>query len=346
MPASPNLVPLEQAQRPFFLGVDVGGTNIKIGLVDDLGRTLASTSLPTEQEHGPQFAIQRTTKCGQKMLADLGLSRGDVLALGLGTPGTMDIPAGMLLEPPNLPAWSNFPIRDALGAACGLPVTFANDAGAAAFGEFWVGSGKEYHSIVLLTLGTGVGGGIIIGDLSIDGENSHGAECGHMIIDSRPDARRCSCGQLGHLEAYASATALIKRAAEAITAGRQSSLQAALAAGQDLTGRLIAEAAEARDELALELILETADYLSVGIVSLMNIVDPAAVILGGAMNFGGHGTPLGRRFLDRVQTEVRKKSFPVLAKRTVIDFALLGGDAGYIGAAGLARLAQRRQKIV
>lgn len=346
MPASHNPIPLQQAQRPFFLGVDVGGTNIKIGLVDDLGHTLAFSSLPTEQEHGPQFAVQRTARCCQKMLADLGLSVADVLALGLGTPGTMDIPAGMLLEPPNLPAWSNFPIRDALATAIGLPVTFANDAGAAAFGEFWVGSGKEYHSVVLLTLGTGVGGGIIIGDLSIDGENSHGAECGHIIIDSRADARRCSCGQLGHLEAYASATALIKRAAEAISAGRQSSLQASLASGEDLSGRLVAKAAESGDSLALELVLETADYLSIGIVTFMNTIDPAAVILGGAMNFGGHDTPLGRRFLDRIQTEVRKKSFPVLAQRTVIDFARLGGDAGYIGAAGLARLANRKQKIV
>ena len=343
MSQSKSPILLEEAQRPFFLGVDVGGTNIKVGLVDDLGRTLSFGSLPTEQDLGPDFAVQRIARCFQRLIDELGLGRKDVARIGLGTPGTMDIPVGLLLEPPNLPAWCNFPVRDAVAYACGRPVTFANDGGAAAFGEFWVGSGREYRSIVMLTLGTGVGGGIIIGDLSIDGENSHGAECGHIIVDSRPDARMCSCGQSGHLEAYASATALIKRASESLAAGRESTLQDKLAAGKELSGLLLAEAAEENDALSVELVLETADYLSIGIVSLMHTIDPAAVILGGAMNFGGHDTPLGRRFLARIESEVRRMTFPVLAKRTIIDFARLGGDAGYIGAAGLARLAYNRE---
>ena len=117
----------------------------------------------------------------------------------------------MFLQPHNLPHWHYFPIRDCVAEAFGLPTTFANDANAAAYGEFWVGSGQKFHSIVMLTLGTGVGGGIIIGDLSVDGENSHGSECGHIIIDNSPAARMCGCGQPGHLEAYCSATALVKR---------------------------------------------------------------------------------------------------------------------------------------
>ena len=140
------------------------------------------------------------------------------------TPGTMDIPRGMFLQPHNLPHWHYFPIRDCVAEAFGLPTAFANDANAAAYGEFWVGSGQKYHSIVMLTLGTGVGGGIIIGDLSVDGENSHGSECGHIIIDSSPTARMCGCGQPGHLEAYCSATALVKRTQELLANGRASSL--------------------------------------------------------------------------------------------------------------------------
>ena len=138
----------------------------------------------------------------------------EVVAVGLATPGTMDIARGMLLQPHNLPHWWDFGIQDCLRQVCQKPVSFANDANAAAFGEYWVGSGTEHHSIVLFTLGTGVGGGIIIGDFSLDGENSHGGELGHVIIDCNDTARMCGCGQRGHLEAYANARGVVQRALE------------------------------------------------------------------------------------------------------------------------------------
>jgi glucokinase len=333
------ITPLSRARPPFFAGVDVGGTNIKLGLVDDEGRTVAFESTPTHVEQGPQKAVERMDETLRRMAAASALGMEKIAAVGLATPGTMDVPRGMLLEPPNLPGWENFPIRDRFAELCGKKVAFANDANAAAFGEYWVGSGREHHSIVLLTLGTGVGGGIIIGDLSIDGEHSHGSECGHIIIDYNESARMCPCGQPGHLEAYASATSLLKRTEEALAEGRRSSIAARLEQGNELTPLLLAEEAERGDALGLELILETAMYLGVGITSLMHTIDPAAVILGGGMNFGGHETDLGRRFLGRIRQEVSRRAFPVPAQRTVIDFA---GDAGYVGAAGIARVAHRR----
>lgn len=338
-----DIIPLDQAERPLYLGVDVGGTNVKIGLVDERGRSLGKTSLPTHAQRPPEDAVLRIEAAGREFLQGLGLTWADVAAVGLGTPGTMDIPTGMVLEPPNLPAWRHFPIRDRLSAACGRPVAFANDANAAAFGEWWVGTGHAYHSIVLLTLGTGVGGGIIVGDLSIDGENSCGSECGHIIIDFHDDARMCGCGQRGHLEAYASAIAVVKRTEEALQAGRSSALRQRLADGEPLTPLLIAEQAEAGDPLSLEIVLDTARYLGIGVVSLMHTIDPGAVILGGAMNFGGADHPLGARFLERVRQEVRARAFPVPARRTVVEFASLGGDAGYIGAAGIARSVHRKR---
>jgi glucokinase len=254
----------------------------------------------------------------------------------------MDIPKGILIKPTNLKDWNYFPIRDRVAHYCGLPVTFANDANAAAYGEFWVGSGRDFHSMVLFTLGTGIGSGVIIGDLSIDGENSHGAECGHIIIDCSDNARMCGCGQRGHLEAYCSATAVIKRIHEALEAGRQSSLKQRLGQCHDLTPKLLAHEAEAGDALSLEIIAETAKYLGIGIVNLMHTIDPNGVLLGGAMTFGGKETTLGRQFLGWIKEEVARRAFPVLAERTVIDFASLGGDAGYIGAAGMARLDHRK----
>jgi glucokinase len=337
------VVRLDQAQPPFYVGIDLGGTNIKLGVVDDLGRTLVRHSLPTQAERGPEDAAVRMGQAVREMLAKLGLRPEQVARAGLGSPGTMDIPAGLLLTPHNLPGWHNFPLRDRVSHHSGLEVTFANDAAAAAYGEFWVGSGRDFSSLILLTLGTGIGGGIIVGELSIDGEHSHGAECGHIIIDSRDDARICPCGQPGHLEGYASATAVIKRTEEALASGRASSL-ARRAQQEPLTPLMVAQEAEAGDALAMELVLETARYLGIGIVTLIHTIDPTGVLLGGAMTFGGPDAVLGRRFLQRVREEVRRRAFPVLAQRTVIDFASLGGDAGFIGAAGLARLAHRQKR--
>jgi glucokinase len=332
------------AQRPLFLGFDVGGTGIKLGVVDDLGRPLAQTKVPTLEEQGPRDAVARARAAVNEMLGGLGLTIADIAAVGLATPGTMDIPQGIFLEPHNLPHWHYFPIRDCVAEAFGLPTAFANDANAAAYGEFWVGSGQKYHSIVMLTLGTGVGGGIIIGDLSVDGENSHGSECGHIIIDTSPTARMCGCGQTGHLEAYCSATALVKRTQELLTAGRESSLAARIADGTPLTALMIDDEADGGDSLANEVILELGTWLGLGCTSLIHCIDPGAVILGGAMNFGGAEDPTGRRFLEHVRGVVRKHCFPLLAHKTVIDFAKLAGDAGFIGAAGIARIEFHRRK--
>lgn len=329
---------------PFFFGVDVGGTNIKIGLVDDEGRTLAYRKIPTDEPQGPSNAIARIGVELREMIAEVGHTLSDVGSIGLATPGTMDVINGILLEPHNLPHWFNFPIRQTLEDETGVAVVYANDANAAAFGEYWLGSGREFQSMVLLTLGTGVGGGIIVNDTLVEGEHSHGSECGHIIIDFNDDARPIPTGQRGHLEAYASGTAIVKRTEEAISQGEQSSLTTRINKGEKLTPLMVAEEAERGDELSLFIVMETARYLGIGVVSLMHTIDPGAVVLGGAVNFGGADSPLGTMFIERVREEVKRRAFPVPAQETAIRFASLGADAGYLGACGLARHAYRRDQ--
>ncbi len=271
-------------------------------------------------------------------MRDKQIDPSNVRSAGLGTPGPMNIPEGMILDPTNLPHWRFFPVRDKLSEELSLPVAFTNDANAAAYGEFWVGSGRKYDSMIMLTLGTGVGGGIIVNGSAVEGVNSFGAECGHIIIDSRPDARLCAWGGgRGELEAYASASAVALRAQNLLEEGRKSSLSQRVDAGEELTALMLCEEAEAGDQFSLDVIMETAMYLGIGIVTLVHTIDPGAVILGGAMNFGGRGSAIGDQFLERVRREFRDRAFEVVAKGTLIDFASLGGDAGYIGAAGISR---------
>jgi len=332
-----KIISKDEAQRPLFVGLDLGGTNIKVGVVDNLGRTLSYLTTPTEVERGPDAGARRLGEAIHAAIREAKLLANDVVRVGLGSPGTMDIPAGKLVDPANLPGWGDYPIRDRVRDACGLPVSFANDARAAAFGELWLGSGRGYQSLILLTLGTGIGCGIIVRNAILDGAHSHGGEFGHSIIDYHDNARVCGCKKRGHFEAYASATAVTLRTQEALAAGRSSSLSQRLAAGEELSPKLVAEEAAAGDALSLEIILDTAAYLGVGIVNLMHTIDPEVILLGGAMTFGGNESPLGRRFLSRVREEVHRRAYKFLADRTVIDFAALGGDAGYLGAAGIAR---------
>ncbi|MFN5299158.1 MAG: ROK family protein [Planctomycetaceae bacterium] len=322
---------------PFYLGIDVGGTNIKVGVVDDLGHSLSRVSAKTDAARGYLHGLDLMERLTQEALRAAGLTRNDLRGCGLATPGTMDIPAGRLLEPPNLPGWWDCPIRDLLSERLQLPTTLQNDANAAAYGEFWAGRARDAQSLVFWTLGTGVGCGIILDHLIVEGAHSHAAECGHIIVEMH-NGRRCGTGQYGTLEAYAGAKALIARCHEALDAGEASVIREHLAKGEELNPLLIAQCAEQGDPLCDRLVMESARYMGVGTTTLMHTIDPEMVLIGGAMTFGRDETPLGRRFIAELRAEVKRRAFPIPAARTRIEYASLGGDAGYIGAAGCGRL--------
>ena len=334
----------KDAQRPLYVGVDVGGTNIKIGLVDDDGQTLAYHTMPTEQDKGAEDACGRMARVVSQLIDQVGAKRDDVVRAGIATPGPMDIAAGMILRPGNVPGWWDFPIRDRFHFHLGIPVAFANDANAAAYGEFWRGAGAQYDSLVLLTLGTGIGGGIIVGDTLVEGAHSCGGECGHILVNPAQDAWQDSLGKSGSLEAYACAGAVIRRTVESLGASEASSLARRYRAGEAITPRMVAEEADRGDALARNVVMETAYWLAIGIVTFVHTIDPDAVVLGGAMTFGGPASPLGREFLQKIRDEARPRLLEPLRDTVKIEFASLGGDAGYIGAAGLARLEQRKQR--
>lgn len=343
MASNPETTDLTQAdpdffQPPFFWGIDIGGTAIKIGLVDAFGRPVHFRSIPTRESEGPQAAMQRVAEVVQEWERSAPeLPRA--VRIGIGAPGPMDLPGGLLVAPPQLPSWWDFPICKVVSQLLERPVSFLNDANAAAFGEFWLGSGREDASMVLLTLGTGVGGGIIIDGEMVNGANSFGSECGHIVVDSAADARLCVWGGgRGQLEAYASASAVVQRTRERLTEGAESTLSGCLGGSdQELTAKRVYEAALHDDALALEIIDETAKWLGIGVTTLVHTLDPGSVVLGGAMNFGGPECKIGQRFLSGVVEEFRDRTFDNVFAGTTIKFAELGADAGYLGVAGYAK---------
>ena len=342
------LCTVKEAAPPFYAGVDIGGTSTKIGLLDDMGNPIDTGEVDTDGTHKsviaiktdtqPQTAVETLAEAITTLLKRLQIDKKLCGGIGLGLPCTMDKETRKLRRPPNIPTWADFPMCDELAKLLGLPVLFCNDANAAAYGEYWVGSASGQSSLALLTLGTGIGTGIIIEGRSVDGAIGYGGECGHIIIDSAEDAMLCGCGQRGHLEAYCSATAVARRTIS-LTMRRDSSIRPKITPETRLSEipKIVYWEAEGGDELAMEIVLDTAKYLAVGIVSLLHTVDVACVLLGGAMTFGGKKSPLGQRFLSQIIREVKTRTFPAIADNVVIDFAMLGADAGYIGAAGLAR---------
>ncbi len=314
----------------YYVGLDVGGTTMKAAVVDDAGHAFPSVSMPTESFKGQQHGLETMCETIRRAAAAAGKAMSEISGIGVATPGTMDIPAGIILDPPNLRPWQNVPVRQHIFDTFQIPTAFQNDANAAAYGEYWIGAGQEVKSMVLFTLGTGVGGGIIIDDKVLEGRHSHGGEVGHMKIDSS-QPRQCGCGRWGCLEAYASATAVVKRAREALGATNRSRLGNLLNGNEELSARAIFVAADEGDELARKIVDETAWYLAVGAMNMMHIIDPDAVVFAGGM------TAAGEPFLAKIKKHINELAFPVPAARTLIRYAQLGSDAGMIGAAACAK---------
>jgi len=341
-------VPLQDALKPLYFGIDIGGTSIKIGLVDSNGSSIDLKEFDSggspqsvakiATERSVEAATQSMAREIRRLLEKHSLTVKDVAGIGLGIPGTMDVKTQRLRRPPNVPEWEGYPICQEFAKIIGMPVVFCNDANAAAFGEYWVGSAKGHSSVALLTMGTGVGCGIIINGFSVDGAIGYGGECGHIIIDTSEDAKICGCGQRGHLEIYASATGVARRAIN-LTDTKVCSLRDRINPDTRLSDipKMVCEEAEKGDQVSLDIIREAATYLGIGIVSLLNTIDPACVLIGGAMTFGGKGSPMGEKYIGWVREEINRKGFPAIVKALTLDFASLGGDAGYIGAAGIAK---------
>ncbi len=307
----------------YRIGIDLGGTNMVVGAVDEAGMPAAVLSVPTRRQLSPAALLDDVARCVQDCLASAGLSLADCAGLGIGCPGSCDTAAGLVRRAPNL-NWTDVPVRRLLRERLGLPVALANDADCAALGEALFGAARGHSSALLITLGTGVGGGLVLDGNIYAGHRGLGGEFGHMCII--PDGVRCGCGQAGCWEAYASATALVRQASEA-AAHHPGSLLNALPV---LDGKAVYAAASAGDAAAMAVTAQYAGYVALGLANLINALAPEIVLLGGGV--AGAGAAL----LDPVRAGVQARFFhrnPALLPEILP--AALGGDAGYRGAAAL-----------
>jgi glucokinase len=323
------------ALERYFVGLDVGGTTMKCAVVDDAGRPLSKPAvLDTLPERGQEAGLETMCESIRQAVAAAKLTLQDITAIGVATPGLMDIAAGLILDPPNLKPWRNVPVRDHIQSVFQKTTAFQNDANAAAYGEYWVGAGRGTKSLVMITLGTGVGGGIIVDDRIIEGHSSHGGELGHMRIDMPETGRLCGCGRRGCLEAYSSATSIVQRAREAMAADRTPSRLREKLRDEDgpaLTAREVFEVAATGDELASKIVDDSAYYLALGCTNVLATVDPQMIVIGGGV------AAAGDFFMAKIREYVGRFGLSYPAGRVTITAAMLGSDAGFIGAAGCAR---------
>jgi glucokinase len=315
----------------WVVGVDIGGTNVVVGLVPFAGGSpLALRSRPTEAERGADAVVEDIGTIVEEVVAESlarhGGDRRRIVGVGIGCPGPLDLDGGLVLRTPNL-RWENYPIRKRIADRLGLPATLDNDANCATYGEWWQGAGRGVRSLAGVTLGTGIGGGLVLDGRLVRGASGTAGHFGHMTIDF--NGRRCACGNYGCLEAYASGPNIALRAREGIEAGCESAITTLV--GGDLsriTARTVYDAFVAGDEHAREVMLETARLLGAGVASIVNLYNPEMVVLmGGVAHAGEH-------LFAPLRAEVKRRAFGVAVKACRIVPGELDSP-GVVGAAGV-----------
>jgi glucokinase len=318
---------------PVTVGIDIGGTKVLAGVVDSLGRVLTRQRRETPGRSVP--AVEDTIVDLVTQFA----AEYDVAAVGIGAAGFVDASRSIVLFSPHL-AWREEPLRDAVMARLGLPVIVDNDANAAALAESRFGAGAGYRSVLCVTLGTGIGGALVLDNRVYRGANGLAGEFGHMQVV--PDGHRCPCGNRGCWEQYASGNALVRDARELVLADSPLADALRVAGGADgagLTGPLITEAARAGDRLAAELLVDMGEWLGIGLANMAAAFDPGCIVVGGGVSEAGDllMRPTREAFSRQLVGRGHRAEPPILA-------ASLGPDAGFIGSADMARSAGRRSR--
>jgi len=307
------------------ISIDLGGTFIKGGAVDERGKIIHQLRVETGASEGLEAVIWRIETVVDSVIKHLGAATGDIVGVAIGCPGLTNVETGTVHFAPNLPGWENVELGARLAEKFAMPIVIENDANAAAWGEYWIGSGKGASSLVLVTLGTGIGGGIVLNGELWHGFTNTAGEFGHMIVEA--DGEPCVCGNRGCLEAYSSVTGLRRRATQAISDGEQSALAIYLN-NHDLSGEQVYTCALSGDPLAARLMRDAGYYLGVATVSLIHMLNPEKVLFAGGL------AAASDMIMNPIREVVQTRSLPLPRAKALVALASLGDKAGLIGAAG------------
>ncbi len=316
--------------KKYVIGVDLGGTNIVVGAMDTTGAEMHGVHTePTRAEEGADGVIDRISRMVlhtmMETMRTAGAAREDFLGVGIGSPGPLDRERGVVIFTPNL-GWRDVALRDRVARGTGLIASLDNDANCATYGEWWIGAGKGAKNMIGITIGTGIGGGLVLNGKLYHGSSDLAGEIGHMTIDQ--NGRRCGCGNYGCLEAYASGPAIAERAREAL-ANNEASLLPSLVNGDLslITAQTVYAAATQGDSIAVDVVRDTARFLGAGIGSLLNVFNPDVVVVAGGV------TQAGSALFEPLNAEIRKRAFKPAVDACRIVPGVLPGTAGVVGAA-------------
>jgi glucokinase len=320
---------MKNGSDKLIFAADLGGTHLRAATVDARGRIHFRAKQNTPQGTDPNQIVAAVVNAVGDYIKESGVTDG-LRAISLVVPGTVNVDTGTVVKAPNLPCLDGFPLAAALTNELGLPAILENDANAAAVGEMWQGAARGCRTIICVTLGTGVGGGIILDGELWRGVDGAAAEIGHMCVDPFGGVA-CTCGSRGCLEVFASATAIVRMTREASPRYPDSVLHDV----RELTAQTIFEAGLEGDELALEIFRRMGVYLGIGLANLINILNPEMIVIGGGVVNGWD------LFAKDMMQQVEERAFPLLAARVKIERAKCGDDAGLLGAARLAAISNR-----
>ena len=305
----------------YVFGVDIGGTTVKLGFFDTEGNILEKWEIPTRKELGGKYILPDIAESITNLLIEKGIEKKDVAGVGVGVPGPVDAD-GVVFKAVNL-GWDIFSVSNTLSDLINLPVKAGNDANVAALGEMWKGGGKGHDDLVAVTLGTGVGGGIIVQGKLLAGATGAGGEIGHIHVEDN-ETDRCGCGKQGCLEQYGSATGIVRIANRVLAATDEASV---LREGE-LTAKAVCDAAKAKDAVAIKVMEQFGAYLGRGLAAIACVVNPEVFVIGGGVS------KAGEMLFDYIRPNYEKYVFHG-SKNTKFALATLGNDAGIVGAARL-----------
>lgn len=311
-----------------IIGVDLGGTSIKFAIVSQKGEIVDQWSILTDISDGGVHITPSIIESIKTHMNKNNYTSSDFIGIGMGSPGTVNKENGTVIGAYNLNWTTSQPLREDIQGALNIPFFIDNDANVAALGEQWVGAGAKEPNVVFITLGTGVGGGVILNDTLIHGAIGAAGEIGHTTVD--PEGYLCTCGKNGCLETVASATGVVRVATDkAKIYEGDSPIKAAILDTQAVDTKMIMDAAKEGDSFSLEVVEEVSDYLGLAIGNIANLLNPSTIIIGGGVSKAGE-------FLaDKVRRHFAKYAFPTIRESTTISIAELGNDAGVIGASSL-----------